>query len=1462
MVMLFIILLLVLLIPSVQTSLGAYATKKINSKYGTDIRVEKLGLQLNGDLELKNILIKDHHNDTLIVVKELNSSILNFAKLNDNKLLFGDIDLYGLRFHIKTYRGEKDSNLDIFVESFEDNKKKKSSTPFELSSDDITISNSHFLLTDENKADSKRILDFQELDINVTDFLILGPEVSMQINGLSFSDPRGVEMHLLQTNFKYSLSSMRFQNLKIQTINSKLEGNLVFEYKREDLKYFSDKVILNANFKKSTLNLGELNVFFPEFGASENVTFDTKIAGTLNNLSLQDFQLKSNRNTFIDGQFNLVNLIDSKSKPFQMTAQIDRLTSKYSDLKRILPRILGENIPTNLSTLGVFTLQGTTQISGPSIAADFEASTELGWVVADLNLSKIESIDDAQYQGTIQLEDFDLGTLINQPNFGHITSDFVLKGKGFTLEKLHSNITGSCAIFEVNKYIYKNLNIEGFVENKIFNGSLAVSDENLKMDFKGLVNFSDDENIYDFSANIQNANLNELNLVSRDSISVFQGKVSMDMKGTNIDNVRGFLKFNNTSYKNQNDDYYFKDFQVLSAFNINGVRTISINSPEIIRGTFKGKFIIKEIPKMLKNALSEIYSQYSIDNITPNQSMDFNFKIYNKIIEVFYPNLQVGANTYVRGTLDSNPKKFTLKFKSPNISIEDYFAKKIEVQLINDNPIFNTYVELDSLNTPFYSANDFSLINLTVNDTLYIKSEFKGGKQNEDTFDFNLFYTKEGDNSVVGLKPSLINFKSVPWKLNALNNSKNKLVFDADFNKVSILDMDISYMDEKLILSAQAQDSLSGNLNLKFNNVDLAKVTPEIDSLQLGGTINGDLNIIKQNKIYIPKSLLTIDDFEVNKFNLGAFNADIKGNTSLTNYDVNISLKDDKNETFSALGNLDVSGKNSNLDLKLEFKDFLLDPIGPFGNGVITNIRGKVTGNTRITGRLQRPQINGILRLNQGGMSVPYLNIDYAFADNTRVDLESQSFVFKSAQFTDTTFSSEGILNGTMSHTNFSDWALDLDIDSNRLLVLNTKETEESLYYGTGFVEGNINVSGPMNQLFIEANVTTSEGTIFKIPLNDSEMISENSYIKFLSPKEKLKKTQGRSIKLDEIEGVEMEFNMDVTDDAEIEIVIDKETGSSIRGRGNGSMLAQINTNDKFLMFGDFLVLSGYYNYSLGQLIQKKFKLVKDGSLVWEGDPLQAEINLEAIYDGINVNPSVLLDNPINQTIPVEVVTNLRGALEKPDLEFDLRFPNINSALNSELKDRLRDKDKRDFQALSLLATGSFRSKLALDSQDAFELVSDGVTNVLNDFFSDEENKVKLGLDLDIGKNTPEFETDSRVGVTLSTKISDNVLINGKVGVPVGGVSETTVAGNFEVQVLLNEDRTLSLKFFNRENSIQNFGEQIGYTQGLGVSYNIEFDNLRELFKELFSKNNKKEDTQNKKSTDKSLLPDYMEFKQ
>lgn len=83
---------------------------------------------------------------------------------------------------------------------------------------------------------------------------------------------------------------------------------------------------------------------------------------------------------------------------------------------------------------------------------------------------------------------------------------------------------------------------------------------------------------------------------------------------------------------------------------------------------------------------------------------------------------------------------------------------------------------------------------------------------------------------------------------------------------------------------------------------------------------------------------------------------------------------------------------------------------------------------------------------------------------------------------------------------------------------------------------------------------------------------------------------------------------------------------------------------------------------------------------------------------------------------------------------------------------------------------------------------------------------------------------------------------------PVGGATETVVAGDFELQVLLNEEGTLSAKFFNRENEIQEFlGDRQGYTQGAGLSYEVDFNSFKELMKKMFGeKKSKKSTTESK----------------
>jgi hypothetical protein len=109
---------------------------------------------------------------------------------------------------------------------------------------------------------------------------------------------------------------------------------------------------------------------------------------------------------------------------------------------------------------------------------------------------------------------------------------------------------------------------------------------------------------------------------------------------------------------------------------------------------------------------------------------------------------------------------------------------------------------------------------------------------------------------------------------------------------------------------------------------------------------------------------------------------------------------------------------------------------------------------------------------------------------------------------------------------------------------------------------------------------------------------------------------------------------------------------------------------------------------------------------------------------------------------------------------------------------------------------------------------------------------------------------DNQVDVSLTTQVSDRVIINGKVGVPVGAQTQSSVVGEVKVEVLLNESGNFRGVIFNRQNEIQYSAQEEGYTQGLGLSYQVNFNSLSELLTKLGLKKNKnaKKVTQKKDS--------------
>ncbi len=1453
--MLLSVLLIVLFsLPVVQTGIAKVITKKLNKKYGTNIVVKKVDLSFLGDVKLKKIEINDHHNDTLIYVDKLTTSLFNYKNIVDNKLEFDEVEMDGVHFYMKTYKGEKNDNLSVFVDKF-DNKDttKNNSPPFLLTSSKITLTNTNFFLFNKNRKE-EAIVFYKNIDGFVTDFKVEGSNVYANVKEVSLIEDHGILVTNLSTDFIYTKSKMTFTNTKLVTENSSIDAEIVFNYKREDLADFNNKVEIEADFLKANVSLIDLHKFYDELGENDKVNFTTKVKGTLNNFTLKGLKLVSNRNSIINGSFHFKNAVNNENG-FSLNAYIYNISSNYQNLKQLLPNILGKTLPTTFEKFGRFNTKGQVFITKELVDAKLTINSELGKTISSLKLTNIDDIDNAKYVGNVEFIDLDFGKIVNDSLIGKLSLMADVDGKGFTLENLNTSIKGNVEKHQYKGYTYNDIDINGVFKNQHFNGSLVARDKNLQMNFQGLADLSSDVYKFDFIADVRYSDFNKLNLFKRDSKSILKGKIDIKVKGNSLDNLVGEIDFSNTSYANQNDNYYFKNFNVTSVFQ-DSTRTITINSTDIVDGKVKGNFKFNELGKLATNSLGSIYTNYEPTPVSEGQFLDFNFKIYNKIVDVFFPEVKLGANTSIKGKINSDKQKFELTVKSPKVEAYQNVVENIKLQIDNKNPLYNTLLSVDAINTKHYNIADLNLINVTLNDTLFFRTDFVGGKNLKEKFDLSFYHTiNENNMSVIGLKKSNINFKDNDWQINPTNNKQNKVVFDKGFHTFAFDKIKVFSEDQAIDFAGVMSGKNNKDITLNLKDVKLQGITPFIENFSLKGLVNGTINYKQNNGETFPTADLTVNDFYVNDFEQGDLFIMAKGYNSINEYAIEARLENENSNGFFLNGEVDISNKHTTILANYAIDKFNIQILNPLGKDVINNIRGEVSGNGIISGLLENPDINGHLYLEGTGFSIPYLNIDYDLIGKPKVELTNQTFEFLPTTLLDAVHDTEGVLSGAITHHKFEKWLLDLDIETDNLLVLNTEEQEDMLYYGTAFMDGNATIKGFTDKLVIEVDGKTKSGTEFIIPLNDVSTIGDTRLINFITERENnIDNNQQQEIIFDIVKGLTLNFGLEVTDDAVVEIVVDKNTGSILRGSGNGYMDIAINTNGKFEIYGTYIVSDGIYEFR--NIVNKDFTVQPGGQVVWNGNPFDAFLNINAVYR-TKANPSVLLENisrANKRKIDVDLIAKITGQLLNSDIDFDVQLPNQNSVINSELQFKLNDEDTKMTQFFSLLTTGSFlnlnEGALNFDGNAAVAgTLSEKIANVLSGIIKSKGDKFELGLTYDIASRNDvnSYQLSDQLGVSVSTVIADRLIINGKVGVPVATNTNANIIGEVEIELPLNEDGTLSAKAYSRQNDIEyDAVDEEGSTQGIGLSWRVDFDNGKELREKLFKKKKKKESNKTK----------------
>ena len=333
------------------------------------------------------------------------------------------------------------------------------------------------------------------------------------------------------------------------------------------------------------------------------------------------------------------------------------------------------------------------------------------------------------------------------------------------------------------------------------------------------------------------------------------------------------------------------------------------------------------------------------------------------------------------------------------------------------------------------------------------------------------------------------------------------------------------------------------------------------------------------------------------------------------------------------------------------------------------------------------------------------------------------------------------------------------------------------------------------------------------------------------------------------LDGINLNLSLDITEDAQIQLVFDDVVGDAMKGIGEGHIDMYIDQFYDFYMFGNYTIKDGSYLFTLRDFINKKFSIKEGGTISWYGNPYDADINLTAIYplkaSLYDIMPESERDL-YRQKAAVDCEMHLTNSLFNPNIDFNVNLPRSDENAKSILSNLVDTPTEMNRQVFSLLILNKFLPRVDATAAGSgvigattSEMLSNQLSNMLTNFTDD----------FDVGFNyTPGDEiSNNEVALALSTQLlNDKLTISTNLGVSSGtnGSSSNESTSNFigdvDVEYQLNDKGNVRVHAFNKSNEFDiSSADNNANTQGVGVFYQENFSTFKELIckiKNVFKK--------------------------
>lgn len=1414
----------------VQNKLIVHVTDYLSAQFKTKISIGHIAYHPLTNLTLDQVYFGDHKNDTLFYVEHLKVNIGGFNP-DSLQLTLTDVYVDGGMCKIVTYP-DSSFNIDVlFNIASADTTVDSNAVPFKLLFNHVTCVNSRFKLIDStselggpgfNGLDE----DFYRVALEATDFWIIEDSLNLKLRNLSCLEKGGAEVKKIDCNAILAASGMYFNDLDLLTKHSHVAGFFSMEYTGWDMGDFNNKVMMKADLLESKVDMRDVGKFAPAIADWDQVAYVSgKVKGTVSNLRAKNLTLRTGDITYFQGNVNLTGLPEI-DETF-MDAQVVKVVSHKKDIEYISR----QSLPDVLNTFGQIHFTGTYTGFIQDFVAYGKFTTDAGDIVSDLNMKLKEPLSESSYSGKVELRHLNLGMITGlQPTLGYTNIVTKVNGKGFALADLVTDIEVSVDYLDANGYRYESMESKGTLKDKLYQGKLVSLDPNAQLDFEGEVDLRGEIPHYRIKSDLKYVNLSELRLMDSANI-VLAAKVDIDLAFDDLDHNDGQINISDIGLSKNGKDIEFK--RLHASASTNGKERRLRLKTDFADISIDGEFALMQLPDDMLNYLHQLAPDYfsKPGKLLAKQNFDLKINIQktNILNELFIPDLDI-RNLQAEANMNTTKNSFDIKTSA---AVFRYGTTKANNLLIkanvgNDNNgkvlagaselLTNDTVLLSGLALKTELAHNNGAIHILADDTSGIATG--------------------AIHAAIAFKPDRFDmvFDSSSIKYRGANFSiSNDGKISYQKKVVDILNFKLEGDREDIAINGFYELEGMHNIKAEIKRLDLSliNVFDPSQNIVFGGNTGGSLIWKGKSGNHKFDTYLNINSLVLDKDTIGDL-------TITSNYDdrthrlmLYTKSLSGKLKNLEAGGYIDMANKPYGLNINVMFAESDLRSFQAFLKEQVTIGTGTAEAKCVIEGTTDNILVNGKIYLNKVVARIEYLKTVYAFS--SVVQFDKSQIIIPAFDMYDVNARKIQV-SGNITHKSFSLFNYDIHLKNlNKFQVLNTGSRDNSLYYGTAYASGNIHLSGPQSALLMEGNVKTEKGTVINIPLGSSDA-EDGNLINYLNKDSSVVTTD--IVKPVALYGFVMNTIIDITPDAEIQIVFDEDKGDKITGTGTGVLKMEMTKQGLFNMFGEVKINNGEYKFTALDFFTKKFILKKGSSITWSGDPLLARLNITGAYNVRRTSVANILttvtdaqrDEASRQRVPAECLMYITGSLQEPQYKFDLAFTEVQgilststvNALESSLNSLRAEPQLMEQQVINLILFGNFLPLSGTQQFAGNSSLSSGLNNTLSDIASAQANnflnQVIPGVDLNIDLTRNDQQNIQAIISASKKWLDDRLEIQ-------GSVNTVNNNNNFMTQYDLTKEGDIKLRAYTRSITDPIYNRPIN-TQGVGLYYRKEFDSF------------------------------------